>query len=401
MNLKARISERLNRLYQRIDRGIRRFPRSYLLAVSLFASLGYSFVLLFPILTLVSLDKLYQHLLVAESFELVPVLSWLVVFLFSVQASYRIYKTRPVAAVGITMPESKIPGIYKLVNRLQTHFRRPVIHKVIITADYELDIVKTPRWMLPVWSSNTLVIGFPVLLCLSPQQFELMLARRIGQFSKQHNKVTNWIYQLRGVWQQFGYVYGKQPYLESKLLSLFYRVYGYLYKYVSAHAARMDELYADNYAMELYNHEDVRGLISADAVYRWYLDHKFWPAVMSLANNKPSVAPFRNLVAAIRSGIRKEHLTKLNRLILNQTTPRSSRIPSPVERLKNIGHDTPAMKINTGKNAAEYYMEKSLNGAYNLMDKFWAKKNRKQLDKKQKSTKRSIFKRFALHGQHS
>jgi len=383
---------RIDKIALLFERLISKFHRSYLGFVCLFALIGYAFVFLFPALAYISFNFIYEILLDDGAIDWQQALIWFVVLLFSVQLSYRMFVTRPVPAVGFTMPESKIPKIYAMVEALQSHFKRPVIYRIIISANYELDIVKTPRWMLPIWSSNTLVIGLPLLICLSPKQFEYMLARRIGQFSRRHNILTNWLYQLNGIWKQYSYIYAKQKSSESWILKLFYRVYANLYERISVNAARADELNADEYVMELYFHEAVCEMITADALCRWYLEKRFWPAISKASSPeaKALIQPYRKLTTAIRSNLTTAKIAMLNKLVWNEPVERTNRIPSIKLRLDKIGYTAPHLKENKGESAADFYLGASLNGALNLMDKLWYKNNLQKLNKKKMTKKRWV-----------
>jgi len=392
MNLRSSIRKKLNSSIERVNRLFDRYPRTYISLLCLFAVSGYAFVFLFPVLSIASVINIFEIFFGDGAFEWTQVLFWLSVLVFTAQISYRMFVTRPVPAVGFTMPESKIPKVYEVVERLQTHFKRPVIQRIIISANYELDIIKTPFWMLPVWSTNTLVIGLPLLICLTPNQFEQMVARRIGQFSKQNNMITNWLYQLNGIWQQYSYIYGKQKNIESWFLKLFYMSYAALYKKFSVLAARKDELSADKYAMEMYFHEEICEMITADALCRWYLENRFWPAIEKAYSdkNKETHQPFRKLTTVIRGNLNVVTKSMLNNLMNDEMPDATSRIPTLRQRLVEIGHVEPTMKKYTGESAADYYLEKSLNGALNLMDKLWYKNNIKKKNQKKTSKKKWI-----------
>jgi len=392
MNLRRSIRNKLNSSIEHINRLFDRYPRTYISFLCLFAVTGYAFVFLFPVLAIASVINLFEILFGDGVLEWTQILFWLSVLVFTAQISYRMFVTRPVPAVGFTMPESKIPRVYEVVQRLQTHFKRPVIQRIIISANYELDIIKTPFWMLPVWSTNTLVIGLPLLICLTPNQFEQMVARRIGQFSKQNNMITNWLYQLNGIWQQYSYIYGKQKNIESWFLKLFYKSYAALYKNLSVLAARKDELNADKYAMEMYFHEEICEMITADALCRWYLENRFWPAIDKAysVKNKETHQPYRKLTSVIRGNLNVVTKTMLNNLMNDEVVKSMSRNPTLHQRLVEIGHVEPIMKRYNGESAADYYLGKSLNGALNLMDKLWYKNNIKKNSQKRTSKKRWI-----------
>jgi len=390
MGIKSILKGRADKAVEKVDKLIDKFPRGYIGLLCLLALSGYAFVLLFPLLVVVSFYNIYALLFGESAFDIAQMLIWFITLLLSAQISYRMIVTRPVPAVGFTMPESKIPKVYEVVQRMQSHFKRPVIHKIIISANYELDIIKTPRWMLPVWSTNTLVIGLPMLICLTPSQFEHMVARRIGQFSKQHNMITNWLYQLNGIWQQYSIIYGKQKFVESRLLKLFFMIFSIIYKRFTVTVARMDEFNADAYAMELYFHEDICEMITTDALCRWYLEQRYWPAIDKAYNksDKETHKPYRKLTTIIRDNLNKVNKGMLNNLLKDEVLERKNRYPSLHQRLDKIGHTEPLMKRYTGKSAAEYYLGFSLNGAINLMDKLWYKQNNKKISLSKSPKKR-------------
>ncbi len=392
MGIKNSIRERVDNSVERINLLFSKYPRSYIISLCLFALSGYAFVLLFPVLVIISIINIYNILFGAVTIGWLEVFFWLSVLLLAVQISYRMFVTRPVPAVGFTMPKAKIPKVYEVVERLQLHFKRPVIHRIIISANYELDIIKTPRWMLPIWSSNTLVIGLPLLICLTPSQFEQMAARRLGQFSKQNNMLTNWLYQLNGIWQQYSYIYGKQKNIESGFLKLFYMTYAAAYKKFSIYAARQDELSADAYAMEMYFHEEICEMITADALCRWYLDQRFWPAINKAYSDKDKEThkPFRKLLTIIRANLNTVTKSMLNNLLADNAVDANNRYPSLQQRLEKIGHIEPIMKKYSGESAADFYLGTSLNGALNLMDKLWYKNNKKKINQKKPSKKRWV-----------
>jgi hypothetical protein len=288
------------------------------------------------------------------------------------------------------LSEEKTPELFKLAQRHTSYFKRPEIHRIVITANYEVDIVKTPMWALPVWSTNTMVIGLPVLQSLSKAQFECVVARRIGQFSKRYNPVTNWLYQLRAIWQQYRVIYSKQKSYGFEPLKWYFAAYAPLYTMVSLYAARLDELNADSYAMEVFNHEDVLEMITADALCRWYLQHQFWPAVYKIASvdKKSLPTPHKKMASAVQALKNGEKLDALIERIYKGKPQPGDTTPSLPDRMKNIGHDKPRMKNQTAGNAAEFYLGTSCKGVIDVIDKLWLKsfldERKRHRQKKQK-----------------
>ncbi len=361
-----------NKLNKFIESLIHKFPRCYLGFVTLIAIIGYAFVLLFPILVVAGIPYIYLALTASDVINWQYALIWSVIVLFACLISYRSTQIKPVPPAGLSLTEDKAPELFKLVHQLHNHYRRPIIHRLVITGNYQLDIIKTPRWALPVWSINTMVIGLPVLQGLTPKQFECMVARRVGQFSKRENPLTNWLYQLRPIWQQYRHIYAKQKRFGSEIMKWFFAVYAPFYMAISVYAARRDELNADSYAMELFNDEDVREMVTADAVCRWYLHNQYWPAVYKIASveTKSLPTPHTKMAAAVHANLKSSRLDILVNKVFNQKPARKNAMPSLRQRIKNIGHEQPGM-YDTTENAAIYYLGTSMQGVVSVIDKLW------------------------------
>ncbi|MDH5388838.1 MAG: hypothetical protein OEY06_10365 [Gammaproteobacteria bacterium] len=375
--LRDRINSMLSNISRRADSIITKFYRVHFVFVCLLAIIGYGLVLLFPILAILSATNIYEIILEGDAIDWQGAGIWMLVLVLSSLLSYRISRIKLDPPVGLTVAEEKLPEIVKLVQQYQAHFKQLDIQRIVITTNYELDIVKIPKFALPIWSMNTMVIGLPVLLCLSPGQFECMVARRIGQFSKRTNPITNWIYQLRSIWKQYYFAYSKQKNPDSYILKWLYAAYASIYTSASVYAARKDELNADSYAMELFTHEDVREMITADATYQWYLKERYWPAINKIASikSKPALTPYHNITAAILTNFKEDKIKSLTNKVFKTETHRKSPYPTMLQRLENVGHDSPYLPENTGEVAAAKYLGESQKSVVNLIDTLWLKDN--------------------------
>jgi hypothetical protein len=367
------VKNSLRKFHSAVFALIRRHPRLYLAVVSLIAIIGFAYVLAFPLVTLISLVNIFQAAIsgIADSWH--QVLTWTSILILSGIVTYRAARLRTSPPSGITLSEDKAPELFAQVRVLHARYKRPEIRRIVITARYEVDIIKTPRWALPIWSSNTMVIGLPVLQCLSPQQLDCMVARRIGQFSKRDNLLTNWHYQLRQAWQQIRTATVKYNATGIEPLRWFFAVYAPLYSNLSAHAASCDELHADSYAMQLYNDQEVLNMITADALCRWYLEKRYWSAVykISAAGKNALPAPHSKMAAAIRANLKDEKLPVILREVLKHEPRWNDRLPSLKSRIENIGHNKPLVSDFSGKTAGEHYLGKSLDGVITAIDKRW------------------------------
>jgi hypothetical protein len=362
-----------SRFYALIESAVKKHPRTYLGFVTTFAVIGFAYILLFPLLIIISLLNIHEAMTLNDALDWKTASIWLLVTIVAGLVTLRATRVKANTPAGLTLTEDKAPELVKTVQQFSAHFKRPVIHKIVITGSYELDIVKTPKWPLPVWTTNTMIIGLPVLQSLTRKQFECMVARRIGQFSKRENPLTNWLYQLRQVWQQYNRLYARQNDFGIEPLKWFFAVYAPLYQATSVFAARRDELNADTYAMGLYHDEEVREMVTADAVCRSYLQNRYWPAVYKIAaiDKKSLPTPHARMASAVHASLKGDRLGSLVEKAYAEKPSRQETMPSLQDRIANIGHDRPRMEEHAADNAAMHYLGTSMKSVVTLLDKLW------------------------------
>lgn len=331
-------------------------PRVYLLLASVLALTGYAFLLLFPGLLLASVTGSYQALFGDGGIAWTHLLGWLVAGAISALVSYRLYEFRPLPPQGRELDSLDSSALFKLAADQSRHYCSLRIDRIVLSGDFELYIRKTPCFALPLWSKNTLVIGLPLMQTLSETQFQCLLARRVGQCSRRYNRLVNWLYQLRETWplyctqadrQGFGY----QP------VAWFFCVYAPVYRMVTVPAARMDELDADTYAMELYSDEQVLDAITTQAVCRRYLAERYWPVVRKLEAAKAKMLDrlHSGMAAVLRAGLTRDTISEWLRKTLTADERCTDTAPSLALRVDHIGFDRAHMTTLTSRSAAGVY----------------------------------------------
>ena len=359
----------------------------YLGAVTVLAVTGHAYVMLFPALFLTGILSIYASITAAEPIDIMAVIAWAVIAIIAGLVSFRALQFKPTRPVGLALTNDKVPELFTLVHEIRSQHKRPAIHRIVVTGNYDIDIVRTPKWALPFQLSNTLLIGLPVMQSLSPRQFECLLAGRIGQFSMRDNLLTNWLYQQRAIWSQYRAAYRTQKGFGVEPLKLFFAVYTPFYKSVSTRAARQDKLKADSYAMQLYNDEEVREMITADSLCRWFLNKQYWPAVykMAAADTKTPPAPHTKMAPTVYTNINGGKLQSFMAKVAEYTPPSNSTEPCLQSRIENIGHEKARMASPATKTAAAEYLGGSLKNVIALVDKLW-QKNYLEKRKRQRTT---------------
>lgn len=348
-------------LLLRFDTGVESLaetcPRGYLLVTTVLALAGHGWLLLFPWLVLAGISGTYEALTAQSAVAWSRLLIWSTVTAGAALVTYSMARYRPSLPAGVVLDRGKAPALFGLVDELGQHFRRPRIDRVVIGGEFALELVKTPYCALPLWSMNTLVIGLPLIQGLSPTQFRCALARRLGQFSKRRNPLGNWLYQLRQVWPQYAVAPGvADPGFQP--VRWFFRFFTPLYERISRPAARLDELVADSYAMEVCSDEEMLDTISTETVCRLYLEEKYWPTYRKLtARVRESMpAPHAGMAPVLRAGLQDDRGQQWLMKALERETRNDDPMPSLAKRVENIGHRKPRMNGIAPDSAATAYL---------------------------------------------
>ena len=371
-NFQKRTISLQHRLGEYIGLSFNRYPGVYTGLGIITAIAAHALLLLFPLLVLVALYNLY-HVLTADAVDWVFLVIWLSIGLLAAYASYGFLRVKIVPPAGLPLTASDAPGLFEIIENATDNFVRPGIDRVLLTADYELDIRKVPRWFLPVWSSNVLIIGLPVMLCHSPEHFACMINRRVGQFSRRHNLVTNWLYQLRSIWPMYRLGAADREVEDAMPQNTLYRGFSHFYCFITTTTARKEELNADSYAMQVYPDEVVREMISADEFYRFYLLHNYWPAVGKILAISAStrLTPYQKMKEAVRNRLDEDKISTVLSTLQQAESGWQDSMPSLSKRLANIGHTSPSMAMPEGECAVDCCLGEAAGAVLEELDRRW------------------------------
>ena len=338
-------------------------PRIYFLAVYGIAFLGYAYLLLFPILVLVSSFSIFKSLYSYQALAFEQLLIQLIVLVVSALVTYRIIRFRP-AMPETTVQNARQPAamLYQLMDDYVRYYRSIKIDRIVFTSEFEIDIVKTPRWSLPIWPSTTLIIGLPMIQCLSVTRFQCALARRIGQFSRRRKWRGNLLHQLRHIWplykknsnhSSFGY----QP------VRWYFSLYAPIYRIISAPAARIDELAADTCAMELFSDDDVLDLITVEMACHRYLEDECLPVMqrMQATHSMTANGIATGTVSLICKLIHSDSMAHWVRKAGSEQSRLDDTLPCLTARAHNIGHKQARMRLTEPESAAGVYLSTNNN----------------------------------------
>ena len=198
-------------LITRLEREARQNPAGYRLRIVLLAACGYAFIFLMVALALgllggigygvVWLVRNFHNLRVGLSaIKLgLPVGLGLLAFVGIVLRSLWVTFPEP---RGLSLERGQAVPLYREIDRLREALKVPAFHRVLLVPDFNAAVVQVPRLGVLGWHRNYLLIGLPLLLTLSTDQFRAVLAHEMGHISGAHGKFGGWVYRVNRTWMQ-------------------------------------------------------------------------------------------------------------------------------------------------------------------------------------------------------
>jgi len=345
----------------------------YLLTIAV-ALCGIAFILLFPALILLGISNLDHAFYVAFNMNNWLALAiWLPLIAISTIVSCRIVGIKLPAYSGINVNYRTVPDLVKTVTELQKTYKRPKLDNIVISDQYILDIVKTPLFGLPFGSTNTLVIGLPVLLTMSPLNFRCALERKFGQFSKRIHFLDNWLYQLRFTWLQYNEIYAGRLHSGDQILSWFFRFFTPLYNAVSTHAYNRVNLRTDTFALENISDIDLLDMIKNSILSKSFLHSIYWPSIQEMVHedSSPSPHPFYRMTDMFHKTLQKCDTRKLLQDALAGKNASINGETTLDERLDNLGYYKLSTPNFTEESAALEYLGQAYHSIIGIMDRYW------------------------------
>lgn len=359
-----------------------RHPLAYLAATTALALIGYAYLLAFPATVVYALMRLFA--LAQQPFEqssITSALVWFAVLLFATAISHHIFTIRFPNIKELALQADKLPQLFALISN-KKRWSWPQIKKVVLTDRYELEIRKTPIMGIPFWSYDTLIIGFPLMQSLSSSQFQCLLHRKLLQYCKGRNILSNWLHNLIFIWSLYFQAFSNRNLLGDQAIAWFFRYYATLYQRFAVYTAQMDGLAADRLTLADINDSDLFKSIEAQLVTQHFVQTRYLPMLSNMANSGgvalQQITPFAKLPVAMRKSLSEKNIKlwlekQLDagdaQIESNKTTEATLQ-----QRMANIGHSRIRPAALAHPSAAEIYFGRHYKNVVSLMDKSWQRK---------------------------
>jgi len=371
----------LLRLSQSLERLNSRNERAYLIIAAIVTGLGYLFLALFPLYSVIGVFKVIGKISAAASFsDWLGVLIWIGVTAVAVLVTLGMLRVKPQTPSGLGLKEDKAPRLYELLAELAQKYQIPKIDRVIVHDHFDINIISMPRFGIPVMNTNILYIGLPTLQSLSPIYFKGALARKLGQFSAVHNKLSHFIYRWRQYCKQYLRTYSRSKSPVYLPLKLFFKIYTPFMNAITVHAARNDELEGDVYALEIMNDQELADVIIRFEVCKTFLRNRFWPkmyAMLGKQSSNPEFTPHIAMPNVIRKALTENEFAQTMKELLNTEPAWHEELPSLHTRLEHLGQTKLNMPPPVMESAAQRYLGEAFSAVIKLLDKQWLAKNTK------------------------
>ena len=259
---------------------------------------------------------------------------------------------------GYSLQRTEFPLLFIELDKLRTELNALKIHQVILDNSLNAAVVQHPRLGILGWHQNYLILGYQLLLTLSPAEMRAVLAHEFGHLSGNHSRFGGWIYRVRLSWLRVMSAFEQVDSWGGKLMRKFFAWYSPKFDALSFAFARSNEFSADAVSAELTSAETAsRALITVYASAP-YLERSYWSHYLRYADDfpVPPYAPFAGLSEFLKTKPQSdEELQSRIQQELAVATHYADTHPSLKDRVEALGAGVP-LPGRTEVNAAEAWL---------------------------------------------
>jgi hypothetical protein len=345
----------------------------YFIGISLFSLTAYAFIFAFPFTTIVIALNLPYKIISATSYiDVALIISEIFIASLCCWISILLYKVKLAKPSGRPLAENEAPQLIKLINDLQYEHNISKIHTIKVTNKFELNIIRTPKTGFPLLFSNTLIIGLPLMQCLSSEQFKIRLLTEFFHLQNRFKRPSSWFYFQRETWSQYRIEYHASWKSPHAIMRIFFSWYAPLYKVLSQGMVRKEKLLADVYTLGSIDKVSLVDMISISGISQHYLDNIFWPHLYSKAykHKTPPYLPYASIERDIQTRLNNEISQSWIDQAIKKKSEHSSE-PSLHQRLSNIELQRVLLPSPVMQSSASHYLGETLDLITQQMDKIW------------------------------
>ena len=339
--------EQFEALVRRLETYARAHPRRYKLRVALLAGLGYAYLLLVLVALLVA-TGLLAFALRAAAFWAVKLAIPLLALMGAVLRALWVKMPDP---EGIPLKPSDTPQLFTTLEDIRKRLRAPRTHTVLLSFDFNAGVTHQPRLGIFGWLRRYLILGYPLMQALTPEQFRAVIAHEFGHVSGNHGRFAGWIYRIRQTWSQLLGNLQKSRRWGSEIFIRFSEWYAPLFNAYSFVLARAHEYEADLAAAEVTSKQALAESLISLEVRKRLLIESFWPDFWKQAGENREPPPGA-VAAAGREVAQPLAATRASQWLVegfNRKTNYLDTHPALTDRLRALGFAAPSPEQGAGR----------------------------------------------------
>jgi len=370
---------RFERLVREAEASIANDPRAYRMRIILLALLGYAVLFGVVALLIALIGGAVWGALASTAFLLLLLKKKLIIPLLAViWVILRSLWVRIEPPTGYIARRADFPALHSEVQALHTQLKTPAVHEIILTEEFNAAVAQTPRLGVLGWNRNTVILGLPLLLALTPEQARAVLAHEFGHLSGNHSQFSAWIYRLRLTWYRIMLTFDQAHGFSTALLRRFFDWYAPYFNACSFALARGNEYEADAISARLTSVKDAAQALVSTHVRSDLIHEHYWQPLLKRADAdpEPEARPFTGLARFLRESTpsREELLERIRKAVTVETDHANTH-PALRDRLSAI-NAPPVLPGSIERSAAEAWLGARLPGLLELFDKGWLERNR-------------------------
>jgi len=152
---------------------------------------------------------------------------------------------------GLELHRDQAPDLFAAMAAMRRQMHGPRFHHVLVSEELNASVMQRPLFGLMGPARNYLILGLPLLECLSPEEALAVVAHEYGHLAGSHSYFAAFIYRLRNSW---GTALAISQQWRGFVGSAMGRMVGWYAPYFNAYTfvlARANEYQADAAAAEL------------------------------------------------------------------------------------------------------------------------------------------------------
>ncbi len=387
-----------------------RQPHWFLAGSIALTLIGYALPLLFPIAAISLLFAISGALLEGGINAFAGQWSNFGLLAFCGLMTVSLWRLRVGAPSGEPLTEQQVPALYAAVDEIRTAFKAPAINDIHLSDEAGLTVHRVPRTGYPFMYRHVLVVGMPVLHCMSLEQFKCLLAGCIGELSSVRTDAAGWITQTARSWHLFHAAVAGKWTPAALLYRAFLAWYAPLLDLVVSHLDGGHRLQRDHYALEVANDDLVVEMIAGEIVMKRFLQEIYWPTVYRTTEHSstPNFKVYRNMESVFRHRISADDIQVWVRDAFVGKWLSDDSDPGLKARLREVGHSDIHYTRPDAACAATTLLGASYQWIVDRCDVRWAEEHREEWAERHIKTQRQygrldmlrdVLKRHGLRGE--